>query len=150
MSLVWPLFQILAAGLLPQMLNCLMAVILVCCLVRTNKFLMKHVLMVEKDHQHALDCWHNFLCFVLMQRVWISPLTELMFGFCIVTVNTGFIFFYDPQDEVLVDFIQQFLAHRHTLLLLLIVEHLRHKLHGDTPFVQVLYWNSLACSIQEA
>jgi hypothetical protein len=52
-----------------------------------------------------------------------------MFGFCIVTVNTGFIFFYDPQEEVLVDFIQQFLAHRHTLLLLLIVEFLRHKTH---------------------
>ena len=38
----------------------------------------------------------------------------------------------------------------HTLLLLLIVEHLKHKLHRDSPFVQVLFWNSLTCSIQEA
>jgi hypothetical protein len=58
-----------------------------------------------------------------------------MLGFWVVTVNTGFIFFYDPHEEVLIDFIQHFLAYRHTFLLLLVVEHLSHKLRRDSPFV---------------
>jgi hypothetical protein len=38
-----------------------------------------------------------------------------LFGFWVVTVKPGFVFCYDPQQEVLVisDFIQQFLADKY-------------------------------------
>jgi hypothetical protein len=44
------------------------------------------------------------------------PLRGLLFGFCVIILNPGFVFCCDPREEVLVisDFIQQFLANINT------------------------------------
>jgi hypothetical protein len=92
--------------------------------------------------------WLSSLCFDAKSVYFIIDRIDVWFLGC--NSKYRFRLFYYPQEEVLINFIQKFLAHRHTLLLLLIVEHLSHKLHSDSPFVQVLFWNSLACSVQEA
>jgi hypothetical protein len=106
-----------------------------------NKFLMNNAVTVKRDHQHDPDAWPDLPHFLLAWRGQAFPLRGLLFGFWVTTVNSGFIFCCDPQEEVLVisDFIQQFLADKHMLLLLLICEQLRHKLHGDLLCVEVLH-----------
>jgi 3-deoxy-D-manno-octulosonic-acid transferase len=64
----------------------------------------------------------------------------MLFGFWVITANPRFVSCYGHQEEVLVisDFIQQLLADKQTLLLMLVSEQPRHKLRGDTMHVQVL------------
>jgi hypothetical protein len=60
----------------------------------------------------------------------------LLFGFCILRVNPGFVSCYDTQEEVSV--ISDSSSSRQTdnkPLFLLVGELLRHKLHGDPQHV---------------
>jgi hypothetical protein len=126
------------ADLFPKTLQNIPVVMLVNCLVWKNKLLMCD----------ALTCLPGFF---LMCRGQSLLLRGLLFSFWIIIINPGFISCSDLCEEVLVisDFIQQFLVHKHILLLLLVCQHLRHKLHRDLPHTKVVSYNLLVCSIQE-
>jgi hypothetical protein len=80
----------------------------------TKMFLMNNALTVKKDHQHALGVQSDLLHFLRAWRASDFPLTGLLFGFQVVTVNPGLIC-YDPwrEDLVISDFIQKFLGDKH-------------------------------------
>jgi hypothetical protein len=90
---------------------------------------MNNALTIKKGHQHALDVWPDLPCSLCTWR-------GLMFGLWVLTVNQDFISCCDTGEEVTVvsDFVQQFLAHTNTLLLL-VCEQLWHK-----------FWMSLSLS----
>jgi hypothetical protein len=96
---------------------------------------------VKKDHQHALDVQPGVPCFPWAWRGEAFPVRGLLVGFWVITVNPGFISCYDCQEEVSVVsyFSQQFLAHKHMPLLLLIAKQPRQRLCRDMWHDQVLH-----------
>jgi hypothetical protein len=82
-----------------------------------NKFLVDSALTLKKDYHHAVVL-SDLPCFLLgMESIGFSTVWFLGHN-----SKPGFCLLFDPLEEVLVvcDFTQQFLAGRHTQLLLLV------------------------------
>jgi hypothetical protein len=131
-----------SADLLPHMLQNHPVVMLFYGLSWRKNFLMNSALTVKYKSPACLwtlawiDTWRGF--------IWRG----LLLSFRFVTVNSGFLSSYNIWEEILVSsgYTEHLMAPKYMLLLLLFIKQVRWKLRGDQTQLQVLPYNSLACS----
>jgi hypothetical protein len=142
--LVLPVW-IFSTDLIPQMLQNHAVVMLFYSLLWSKNILMNNALTVKYKSPACLWC----LTWIHTWRGFIRR--GLLLGFRFIRVNSGFLSSYSTWEEVLVssDYTEHFMAHKYTLLLLLVIKQVRWKLCGDQTQLQVLPYNSLACSTWE-
>jgi hypothetical protein len=110
-----------SADLIPQMLqNCPVVMLFYSLLWRKN-ILMKNALTVKYKSPACLWC----LTWIHTWRGFIRR--GLLLGFRFLTVNSGFLSSYNTWEEVLVSsgYTEHLMAHKYTLLLLLVIKQVR-------------------------
>lgn len=142
--LVLPVWMF-SADLIPQMMQNHPVVMLFYSFLWRKNILMNNALTVKYKSPACL--W--YLTWIHTWRGFIRR--GLLLGFRFLRVNSGFLSSYNTWEEVLVSsgYTEHLMAHKYTLLLLLVIKQVRWKLHGDQTQLQVLLYNSLACSTWE-
>lgn len=70
------------------------------CLIRGNKLLVNSSLVYQKQtNQHGLDTVLGLPSFLCLRWLYILPLLELSFGFCVVGIQPGFITLNDTWKK---------------------------------------------------
>ena len=128
-----------SADLIPQMLQNHPVVMLFYSLSWRKNILMNNALTVKYKSPACLWC----LTWIHTRRGFIWR--GLLLGFRFVTVNSAFFPSYNTWEVVFVfsGYTEHFMAHKYTLLLLLVIKKVRWKLRGYQTQLQV------ACSIWE-